>query len=72
MTHRDNTSHPTVSIAKQNTTNIDKLQQDFDTKIAKLNDILATKEEIYLWGAGTTSVIFLNQIDTKNQKIQKL
>lgn len=39
------------------------VQADFDKKVNLLNSIIADKKKIFWWGAGSASVIFLNQLD---------
>jgi SAM-dependent methyltransferase len=42
---------------------LDMYYQDFNNKVKKVNEIVKNNKDIYWWGAGSSSVIYLNQIE---------
>lgn len=43
--------------------NLDAYYVDFKDKVKKVNDIVINNKQVYWWGAGSSSVIYLNQIE---------
>lgn len=66
VVHLENASYKEAQIS-ENPVDIIKLSstqlEKFKEKVNKINTLLQGKEKVYCWGAGSLSVIFLNQID---------
>lgn len=65
LTHSENKNYKEVaqSVTKEDIIKTaDELKRTFEQKVKEANELLEGKKEIYWWGAGSASVIFLNQI----------
>ena len=66
VTHANNQEYDAVRVeinAKENLDRVLRYYEKFRDTIIKVNTLLKGKEKVYWWGAGSSSVILLNQID---------
>jgi hypothetical protein len=67
VTHRSNDQYPEIKCPEKPQAIIEKVttyRNSYLKKLNKINRLLRENKEVYWWGAGTLSVLLLNEIDS--------